>query len=105
MKIVHHRRLSCDLVAVESFWDHARSLRPENMVTLSALLMVEMIENFLGFDRLTFDHGPISYFFQLQPSPTIRTNLPDVDWDDLIGRLLGMRFSPMPFVTWTGSPL
>ena len=105
MEIMHHRRLSRDLVAIESFGKHARGLRSKNMVTLSALLMGEMIENFLGFDGLTFDHGPISDFFQLQPSPTIRTDLPDVDRDDLIGRLLGMSPSPMALVAWTGSSL
>jgi hypothetical protein len=75
------------------------------MVTMNALLIGEMIENLLGFDRLRFDHGPISDFFQLQPSPTIRTDLPDVDRDDLIGRLLGMSASPMALVAWTGSSL
>ena len=103
MKIVHHRRLGRNLVAVERFGKYARGLRSENMVTMSALLMGELIENLLGFDRLTFDHGPIPYFFQLQPSSTIRTDLPNVDRDDLIGRLLGMSASPMALVAWTGS--
>jgi hypothetical protein len=43
-------------------------------------------------------------FFEFQYPPTIRTDLSYVDRDDLIGRLLGVSFSPMTLVTWTGTP-
>jgi hypothetical protein len=105
MKVVHHRRLSRDLVAIEGFGKDPRDLTSENMVTLSALLMEEMIENLLGLGRLTFDHGSILDLFEFQYSPTIRTHLSDVDRDNLIGRLFGVSFSPMAFVTGAGSPL
>ena len=105
MKIVHHRRLGCNLVTLECFGKYARGLRPENMVTMSALLMGEMIENPLGLDRLTFNHGSILYLFEFQYSSTVRTDLSWVDRDDLVGCLLGVGLSPMALVTWTGTPL
>jgi hypothetical protein len=67
--------------------------------------MEEMIENLLGLGRLTFDHGSILDLFEFQYSPTVRTDLSDVDREDLIGRLFGVSFPPMAFVTRTGSPL
>jgi hypothetical protein len=101
MKIMHHNHLSRDLVPIESFGKNARRFRPENMVTKSTLPMGEMIENLLGLGRLTFNHGPILCFFDVQYSPTIRADLSWVDREDLISRLLGVSFSPMTPVTNT----
>ncbi len=103
MKIMHHRHLSRDLITIESFGKDARGFCSKHGVTLNTFLMGEMIENLLGFDRLTFNDGSILSFFEFQGSPTIRADLPWVDRDDLIGRLFGVSFSPMPFVTWTGT--
>ena len=55
IKIMHHRHLSRDLVAIESFGKDARGLTSENMVTLSALLMGEMITVARG---LFYEDGP-----------------------------------------------
>jgi len=105
MEIMHHRRLSRDLVAVESFRKHTRGLGPENMVTMRTLLMVEMIENLFGLNRLTFNHSSVFYLFYLQQPSTIRTGLPHVHRDDLIRRLFGVSFSSVARMAWTGSSL
>jgi hypothetical protein len=104
MKMMHHRHLSRNLIAIESFRKNPRGFTSENTMTLSTFFMGELIENPLGLHRLTFNHGSIPGRFESQYSPTVWTDLSWVDEDDLIGRLFGVSFSPMPLVTWTGPP-